>query len=89
MIKKLFNKLIMGTESYVLLKHECKALEKENEKIRECSKIELAKTRKELTNLYTEIEHAKTNARRAVRAINKKDDELAKRLCNKIIKGEQ
>lgn len=103
MFKKIINKIIMGTKCYMLLKERCNALEKENNDIREktkiqlCEKIEILKDKDAYIDyLLKALSQNKTIARRIVRRVNgliKREDSVqatkeVKALCNEIIKGE-
>lgn len=85
MLKKLINKIIMGTKCYILLKERCNVLEKENNDIRAY-----------VQKLLEMLSQDKTIARRIVRRVNgliKREDSVQatkeiKALCNQIFKGE-
>ena len=77
MFKKILDKIVMGTYCYLALQEKfmqvCEDFEFANEVIKKYNT---------LTNKN------KTKARQIIRAINKDDKVLAKKLCNQIIKGE-
>ena len=93
MFKKIFNKIIMGTKCYILLKERCNVLEKENESLREHSKMQICEQIAKVKDKEDYIEYLqkllsenKKNARRIIREINKMNNEMAKEYCREIIK---
>ena len=91
MFKKIINKIIMGTKQYCLLKECLRHTEEEYDALKQnyCAKVEILKDREAYIDYVLKLlSNDKTIARRIIRAINKDDKKLAKKLCNEIIKGE-
>ena len=93
MFKKIFNKIIMRTEAYILLKERCRVLKQENEDLRQHSKLQICEQIAKLKDKEGYIEYLqkllsenKKNARRAIREINKMNDEMAKEFCREIVR---
>ena len=90
MLKKIINKIIMGTKCYLALKDALIELEHKNMALH----TDLETQTLELIDLKNTISYNKTQARKIVRLLNANFDKKngtikqIKALCNKIIKGE-
>lgn len=103
MLKKIINKIIMGTKCYIELKKRLKELEMENFLIVNRYDIEILTNNEtgektyrcnSLIKLYDKFTQNKTKARKIIKLLNanfdKKNETIkqVKNLCNEIIKGE-